>query len=566
MPASIRAVIFDLDDTLFDCTGTLLDASRRRAAEVMVAAGLPMDVDACVALQMSLADMHGPHFMVFDEIARLHDLDDDVVDDAWRAYNSDAVGEIELFDDVMPTLDFLRRQGIMCFLLSSGVHRRQAKKVRRLGLRDAFDDVLINDVERGQMLSECMRHLLDKHGLRPAEALVIGNRPQGKIRVANDLGARTAQMLHGRFRDFEPRDKRETPDYRITRIFQVPTLLRLANMNKSPEALRIVAIGGGTGLPIVLEGCKTYCRNLTAIVTVTDSGRSSGRLREELKMLPPGDARNCLVALSDAGPHERLLNQLFQYRFAQGSFDGMSLGNLAIAAMVDMTGSFQSGLAALGTLLNLRGKVVPPTTEDCHVCAELEDGQIREGEFDVRGLDKPRIKRLFLKPEAPAACHGAVQDILNADIVVVGPGSLFTSVLTNVLVPGIRDAIAASSALKVYVGNIVTQPGQTDGFSAGDHLQALNQYLGKGVLDAAIFNTTLPDADAIERYRADGAEIVTADADTHNHGVQVVGADLVEDMDEQRVLWEKQDLLRHHPDKLADAVCRVYAGLEPAQR
>ncbi|MCP3885697.1 MAG: hypothetical protein GY700_09525, partial [Propionibacteriaceae bacterium] len=150
--------------------------------------------------------------------------------------------------------------------------------------------------------------------------------------------------------------------------------------------------------------------------------------------------------------------------------------------------------------------------------------------------------------------------------VVVGPGSLFTSVLTNVLVPGIRDAIAASNALKVYVGNIVTQPGQTDGFSAGDHLRALIQHLGKGVLDAAIFNTTLPDEEALERYRADGAEIVTADADSANHGVKIVGADLVEDMDEQRVLWEKQDLLRHHPDKLADAVCRVFAGLEPAQR
>jgi uncharacterized cofD-like protein len=546
---------------LFDCTGTLQEASRRRAAEVLVKAGLPMSAEEALELQQDLAQQRGPHFPVFDEIGRRYGLSEEDIDRAYRAYNSDEVGQIELFPDVMPTISFLHAHGILCFLLTSGVHRRQATKIKALGIEDAFDDIVINDVERGAMLSECLRYLLDKHGLHPGEALVVGDRPQEEIHIGNDLGATTVQMMHGRFAAFEPRDERDRPDYRITRVFQVPTLLRLANMNKSPEALRIVAIGGGTGLPIVLEGCKTYSTNLTAIVTVTDSGRSSGRLREELGMLPPGDARNCLVALSESGPRERLINQLFQYRFKQGSFEGMSLGNLAIAAMVDMKGSFQGGLRAMTQLLNTQGKVVPPTDCDCHVCAELADGTVREGEFNVRELDKPSITRLYLKPEAPPAYHEAVQDILNADIVVIGPGSLYTSVISNLLVPGIRDAIARSKALTLYVGNIMTQPGQTTGLGARAHLEALVRHLGEGVLDYALFNSSVPDAKILERYQADGAAMVTAAPELAATGVRIVEADMVEDLDEKRVLWEKQDLLRHHPDKLADTVCRIYAGL-----
>jgi FMN phosphatase YigB (HAD superfamily) len=355
----LKAVVFDLDDTLYDCTGTLLEASRRRAAAVLVEAGLPMSEEEAFALQKELADTYGPHFLVFDEIARRHSLSNDDIDNAYRAYNSDEVGDIALFPDVARTLRFLRSRGVRCFLLTSGVHRRQAAKIEKLGLQDAFDDIVINDVDRGDLMSECFRYLLDRHRLRPQEVLVVGDRPQEEIRIGKDLGATTAQMLHGRFSSFEPRDERETPDYRITGVFQVPTLVRLANANKPPEVLRIVAIGGGTGLPIVLEGCKTYCSNLTAIVTVTDSGRSSGRLRDELGILPPGDARNCLIALSEPGQQERLLNELFQYRFSQGSFDGMSLGNLAIAAMTDIEGSFEKGIRVLSRLLNAHSGRLP---------------------------------------------------------------------------------------------------------------------------------------------------------------------------------------------------------------
>lgn len=558
---SLKAVVFDLDDTLYDCTGTLQEASRRRAARVLVECGLPMSEEEALALQRDLAEKRGPHFLVFDEIARRYGLDDDAVDRAFRAYNSDEVGNIKPFPDVPDTLGLLRRQGVRCFLLTSGVHRRQQTKIRKLGLEDAFDDIMINDADRGTLLGESLRYLLEKHHLRPDEVLVIGDRPPEEITVGNELGTLTAQMLHGRFAASEPRDAHEQPDYCITGISQVPTLLRLANMNKGPESLRIVAIGGGTGLPIVLEGCKTYCRSLTAIVAVTDSGRSSGMLRDELGILPPGDARNCLVALSESGKRERLLNQLFQYRFNQGFLNGMSLGNLVIAAMSDIEGSFERGVRVLSALLNIRGKVLPPTLADCHICAELADGSVREEEVNVRGTGKPPIRRVYLKPESPPALDEAVQEILGADVVVLGPGSLYTSVISNILVPGIRDALAHTQALKVYVCNIVTQAGQTDGFSASDHLRTVIQYAGDGVIDCALFNSHIPSASILERYRAEQAEIVAPEPGLQKLGVRTVEADLLEDLDGQRVLWEKQDLLRHHPDKLADTVCRVYGGL-----
>ncbi len=563
MAGPLRAVVFDLDDTLYDCTGTLVGASRRRAAQVLVKAGLPMSVEEALTLQQELAASEGQQFRFFDEMARRYELGEDVIDEAYRAYNSDEVGDIVPFPDVKPTLKYLRSQGILCFLLTSGLHRRQSTKIRKLGLRNAFDEIAINDTERGELMGESLRYLLARHRLRPEEALVVGDRPPEEIRVGNDLGAATAQMLHGRFISFEPRDAAEKPLYRITRIFQVPTLLKLANLGKPPQALRIVALGGGTGLPIVLEGCKTYCGNLCAIVTVTDSGRSSGRLREELGILPPGDARNCLIALSQPGEKERLLNQLFQYRFDQGSFTGMSLGNLAIAAMIDMEGSFERGIRVLSNLLNIRGRVLPPTVANCDLCAELEDGSTRQGEVAVRETGKPPIKRVYLSPEVPPACGEAVEDIMAADIVVIGPGSLFTSVLPNILVPGIRDALARTRAVKIYVSNIVTQPGQTDSFTAADHLRNIVRYAGQGVVDYAVFNCSVPADDILERYRAEGAEIVVANDGVGELGVKIVEGDLVEDLDGKRVLWEKQDLLRHHPDKLADIVCRIYAGLPP---
>ncbi len=562
MPALLKAVIFDLDDTVFDCTGSLVAASRRRAAEALVNAGLPMTVEQAFALQNELAEVHGPHFLVFDEIGQRYELSHEALDAAYKAYNSDEVGSIEPFPDVVPTLQTLRRQGILCFLLTVGYHMRQQIKLEKLGLEGQFDEIMVNDFDRGALMSECLRYFLHKYHLHPAEVLIVGDRPGAEIRVGNELGMVTAQMLRGRFSVAEPRDRFEVPDFRIRHIFQVPTILRLANLGKVPENLRIVAIGGGTGLPIVLQGCKAYSSNLTAVVAVTDSGRSSGKLRTELGMLAPGDVRNCLVALSEPGEKARQLNALFQHRFRNGSLEGMNLGNLIIAAMTDMTESFEKGIKTISSLLNIKGKVLPSTITDCHVCAELEDGRIVEQEVNVRALGKPRIRRVFLKPEDPQALEEAVEEIRQADILVLGPGSLFTSVIPNILVPRIREAVASSRASKFYVCNMMTQAGQTDGFTASEHYNAIAQHLGERIIDCMVVNSARPDAETIQRYKKEGAELVRHDAGLKKLGLRIAEADLIEDAPATQVLWEKQDFLRHHPDKLGDALCRLYANME----
>ena len=563
MRASFRAVIFDLDDTLFDCTGSLVQASRRRAAKALVKAGLPVSEEEAFQLQVEIAETHGPHFLVFDEIGRRYKLSEDALDAAYKAYNSEEVGaDISLFPDVLPTLRMLRRQGVLCFLLTVGNHRRQQGKIKKLALESEFDDVLINDVDRGVVMSECLRYFLRKYKLNASEVLIVGDRPSEEVRFGNELGMVTAQIMHGRFSAAEPRDQFEVPHYRVAHVFQVPTILRLADMGRMPSNLRIVAIGGGTGLPIVLEGCKTYSRNLTAVVAVTDSGRSSGKLRDELGMLAPGDMRNCLVALSEPGERERRLNELFQYRFQDGSLEGMSVGNLIIAAMTDMTGSFERGVKIISSLLNIQGKVLPSTVTDCHICAELEDGTVVEREVNVRALHKPPIKRVFLKPADAKALDETVEEIERADIIVLGPGSLYTSVIPNILVPGVREAMHRTRAKIYYVCNAMTQPGQTDGYTASRHFRALTQHLGEGVVECVLLNSTVPPPAIAQRYRDEGAELLTVDEGFRGLDVRVVPADLAENLDAPRVLWEKQDLLRHHPDKLGDTICRLYGDMD----
>jgi uncharacterized cofD-like protein len=238
---------------------------------------------------------------------------------------------------------------------------------------------------------------------------------------------------------------------------------------------RIVVIGGGTGLSVALRGLKEYTSHLTAIVTVADDGGSSGRLRRDLGVLPPGDFRNCLVAMADVEP---LMQTLFQYRFTDSSpeLDGHSFGNLFIVAMGEVTGNFERALREASRVLAVRGQVLPSTIEDVTLCAELGDAELVAGESNVSASSIP-IERVFLEPENPPAFPEAVKAIHEADMVVVGPGSLYTSVLPNLLVRGVADALINSNALKVYVCNVATQPGETDGYRITDHLDALVRHL-----------------------------------------------------------------------------------------
>ena len=557
----IKAVIFDLDDTLYDCSGSLIDASRSRAAKALVEAGLPCTEEEVYQLQKELTEKYGPYYHVFNEIVNKYNANSKLVTIAYKAYNSSEVSEIKPFPYVISTLKELKEKGYNLFLLTVGVHERQEKKINILGLKPYLDEIVISDQEIGLPMEDCMRDLIERHNINFREAVMVGDRVREELRIAKSLGMTTIQMLHGRFKNEPAVNDCDKPDYKIKRIFQITTILQLQNIGKTPDRLKILAIGGGTGLPIMLEGSKTYSKNLTAVVTVTDSGRSSGVLREEFGILPPGDARNCLVALSETEEEEQELYQLFQYRFNRGSLEGMSLGNLLMAALTDITGSFEQAIKKASKILHIRGKVLPSTLANTHICAELEDNTYVEEEFNVRAVGKSPIKNVFLKSNDVPPFSEAVEEILKADIIVIGPGSLYTSLITNLLVTGIRNAIRNSKATKIYVCNIVTQPGQTDHYKVSDHIKAVTKYLGDGVLDYVIVNNNIPRKDILDKYQKEGAAVVLMDEGVYNLNVNVKKADLVEDLNQKRVLWEKQDLLRHDPDKLADSICRVYANL-----
>ena len=288
---------------------------------------------------------------------------------------------------------------------------------------------------------------------------------------------------------------------------------------------KVVVIGGGTGLSTLLRGMKEHTDRLTAIVTVADDGGSSGELRRKLGVLPPGDLRNCITALADA---ESLTTQLFQYRFGQGTgLDGHSFGNLFIAAMSEITGDFPRAVAESCSVLAVRGRIIPSTLRDVTLCAELvpateiteERAYQVEGESRIPESGLP-IDRVFLRPESAQAYPEAIRALLQADLIVVGPGSLYTSVMPNLLVRGIVDAIRVSPAFKVYVCNIATQPGETDGYSVSDHVRALRNHAGPKLCDIVLANDNLsgklPPSSDSELVRADElppgeAQLITAD-------------------------------------------------------
>jgi uncharacterized cofD-like protein len=255
---------------------------------------------------------------------------------------------------------------------------------------------------------------------------------------------------------------------------------------------RVVALGGGTGMPTLLRGLKAHTTNLTAIVTIADDGGSSGRLRRSLGVLPPGDFRNCIAALAD---DEALITQLFQYRFG-GSEDlaGHPLGNLFISAMAEVTGSFERALVESSRVLNIRGRVLPSTLQDVTLVGEIVEpaaaGRVSrvQGESEV-GAGRGVIQRVYLQPDDAPAYPDAVRAILEADLIVAGPGSLFTSIIPNLLVRDIAESIRASRALKVYVCNVATQPGETDGYSVLDHVQALERHVGPGLFPVVLANS-----------------------------------------------------------------------------
>lgn len=312
---------------------------------------------------------------------------------------------------------------------------------------------------------------------------------------------------------------------------------------KLGSGLRIVAIGGGTGLSSLLRGLKAHTSNITAIVTISDDGGSSGRLRQDLPTLTlsPGDIRNCIAALADEEP---LMTQLLQYRFDDTcpELAGHSFGNLLIGALEEITGDFEKAIRETSRVLAVRGRVLPPTLQPVELCAQLKDGTNLRGESAIGASPHP-IDYIFLDPPAPEALPEAVEAISTAELIVIGPGSLYTSILPNLLVPGIKDALATAPGVSVYVCNVMTQPGETAGMTtASAHVAALQRHVEETIFDYVVVNNRRPETAVLQRYEEQGAEFVNPDL----RGIARLGF-----LPRESALLADDDYARHDPAKLA---------------
>ncbi|MGI6702452.1 MAG: gluconeogenesis factor YvcK family protein [Clostridia bacterium] len=314
---------------------------------------------------------------------------------------------------------------------------------------------------------------------------------------------------------------------------------------------RVVVIGGGTGLAVLLRGLKNYTYNITAVVTVSDDGGGSGVLRDDLGMLPPGDIRNCILALADTEP---VMEQLLQYRFKKGRLAGQSFGNLFIAAMNGISVNFEEAVKRISQVLAVTGQVLPITLEDTVLYAQLKKGIVVKGESNipVKVLEhRSPIERVFIKPEHPEPLPEVLEAIENADAIVLGPGSLYTSIMPNLLAAGMVDCLYRAEAPKIYVCNIMTQPGETDGFSAADHIRALEEHAGRKILDMVIVNSGNIEEAYLERYAGDGAKPVEIDGERIRPGVKVISADLVS---------AQGEYLRHDSMGLGRLIAKLISG------
>ena len=327
-----------------------------------------------------------------------------------------------------------------------------------------------------------------------------------------------------------------------------------------PPGFRIVALGGGTGLSTLLRGLKEQVvrrpdelataerpiSDLAAIVTVTDDGGSSGRLRRENRILPPGDIRNCMVALSK---DEALMGRLFQYRFHAGrGLTGHNFGNLFLAALTHVTGDFIEAIRVTSKVLAIRGRIFPSTLSNVHLVAILENGRVVHGETRISS-SRARIKRLSLSPSSVRPLPAAIEAIDQADLILLGPGSLYTSVLPNLLIPEIAAAMARSDAPRVYIANLMTQPGETTGYTLADHICAIQKHVPRRVIDCVVANRQAVSPDVARRYRAEGAEPVVVDLPgLRNLGCRVILDDLL----------EEHGVLRHNTERLSQLLLEEF--------
>ena len=319
---------------------------------------------------------------------------------------------------------------------------------------------------------------------------------------------------------------------------------------------KICTIGGGTGNFVVLSGLKKYSSiNLSAIVAMADNGGSSGILRDELGVLPAGDVRQCIVALSDSS---NLMRDLINYRFERGGLQGHSFGNLFLSTLEKVSGSFEQAIKELGKILNIKGKVIPVTTSETHLMMMLENGELLEGEKEIYFSDRigKGYRNIFLSPY-PKVNQSAVEEIMNADFVILGPGGLYTSLISSLLVDGIADALQKTKAVKIFIVNLMNRKGQTTGFKTSHYLKEIEKYTYKGVFDYILVNNEMPSEELIDFYKEEGDLVVNDKKDNSN----VIERNMlgINSMHQECDLI-KRNLIRHDSEKLAKEIMEIVEG------
>ena len=545
----IKAVIFDLDETLSD-NEELTESAIRQSVQAMVDKGLNCSFEQGIKKLKEILEKNPLDKKIERLVEFFGPVDEEIIETGiWNYANAD-FDSLKIYPETIETLEKLKDK-MKLFLVTIGYEEQQNKKINTLGIKKYFEKIIVCREKE-----EEFRKILGEFNLCSEEVLVVGDKINKEIKDGNKLGMKTARILKGKYRTVQPKEEIEKPHYTINSLSEILDIIDGKSAN-----LKIVAIGGGTGLPTILEGLRKYTKNLSTISTVTDSGRSSGILRKEMNVLPPGDIRNCLIALSNS---EKLMSDLFQYRFENGSLNGHSFGNLFIATLTKITGSFEKAIEETSRILKLTGKVLPSTFQNTNICAELEDGSIIEQEDNIIDRNnkevyiRSKIKKVFLNPEA-VANPAAIKAIEQADLIILCPGSLFTSIITNLLVKGIPEAIQNSKAKKIYICNIMTQISQTHNYRASDHLKQVSNYVGQHP-DFIILNTKLPPENIIESYEKENASLVENDIKAINKTfpqTKIIQEELIDEVSEKKLLWEKKDLLRHNPDKIA----KVLIGL-----
>lgn len=384
------------------------------------------------------------------------------------------------------------------------------------------------DIEIFNDLSQLVATLEEE--LVPAAGILIGLMILGGGLLFLSLGLRG--MVNSLFKTLQP-----DPDDDLATV--------VYHRRMQERGPRVVVLGGGTGLATLLRGIKEYTSNITAIVTVTDDGGSSGKIRDEMGILPPGDIRNCLVALAEAEP---LMQKLFQYRFyGNADLEGHSFGNLFIAAMSKISGDFETAIRQSSRVLAVRGRVLPSTLANCLLCARYKDGTETCGETNIPRPDR-KIEKVYLNPINCKPHPDTLKAIKEAEVIVLGPGSLYTSIIPNLLVKGIPEALRSSEALKIYVCNVMTQAGETQGYDAGDHLQAIEKHSGGRIADYIIVNNKKVNPRSASRYEEEGAFPVTFDLDGLNEkGINVIESPLL----------DEENYVRHNPQALAREIMEL---------